>query len=115
VLEGTHDFNINPWAPPGTRAIIHNPAEKRSSWAPRGIDAWYLGPAKDHYRCMQFYVPETKGIRISGSYKLNPQYCKTPINPTMEELQILAENFIKIINKLKKGENTQNKKAIEEI
>lgn len=39
VLEGVHDFNRVPWAPPGTPATIFNPPETRSSWGPRALDA----------------------------------------------------------------------------
>ncbi|KAL7479932.1 hypothetical protein ACHAW6_007837 [Cyclotella cf. meneghiniana] len=40
ILEGPHDFNRHPWAPPGCRAILHEPADTISSWGPHGIDAW---------------------------------------------------------------------------
>ncbi|KAL7503780.1 hypothetical protein ACHAXN_002039 [Cyclotella atomus] len=36
VLEGIHDFNHHPWAPPGCRAAIHEPANNRTLWGPRG-------------------------------------------------------------------------------
>ncbi len=39
ILEGPHDFNKNPWAPPGTRAVVYETPERRQSWAPRGINA----------------------------------------------------------------------------
>ncbi len=51
TLEGVHDFNPMQLAPPGTRAIVYEPMETRGTWAPRGSDAWYVGPAKQHYRC----------------------------------------------------------------
>jgi hypothetical protein len=41
---------------------------------PHGLDAWYLGPSKDHYHCHHYYVPETRGYRISGSTDLFPQH-----------------------------------------
>ena len=50
VLEGIHDFNRHPWAHPGTRATIFNSSETRTSFGPRAIDAWYIGPAPQHYR-----------------------------------------------------------------
>ena len=50
VLEGPHDFNPVPFAPPGTHATILNAQETRTSWGPRAIDDWYLSPAYDHYR-----------------------------------------------------------------
>ena len=39
VLEGVHDFNRNPWAPPATRATVLNPPESRYAWDQRAIDA----------------------------------------------------------------------------
>ena len=80
MLEGPHDFARNPWAPPGCRALINEPANNRQSWAPIATDAWYLSPAKEHYRCCQFYVPETRGYRISGAAKFFSEWCQVPDN-----------------------------------
>ena len=44
----------------------------------RGIDGWYLGPSKDHYRCALYYISETRAYRISGSTELFPQHCQLP-------------------------------------
>ena len=50
-LEGTFDFNCTPLAPPGTRVIVHEKPTQRCTWAPHGIDGWYIGPALDQYQC----------------------------------------------------------------
>ena len=47
MLEGPHDFNRVPFAPPGTHATILNPPETRTSWGPRAMDAWYLSPTSE--------------------------------------------------------------------
>ena len=52
-LFGPFDFTSTPLAPPGTRVIAHNKPSQRKSWAPRGEDAWYIGPALDHHRCIK--------------------------------------------------------------
>jgi hypothetical protein len=44
------DWNAHPMAPPGTRAVIHSSPLTRTSWGPRGLDAWYCGPSEHHYR-----------------------------------------------------------------
>jgi hypothetical protein len=75
TLEGPYDHNRYPLAPLGTRAIIYEDSDTRASWAPHGLDVWYLGPSKDHYRCHIYYVPETKGCRTSGLAELFPQHC----------------------------------------
>jgi len=49
VLEGEYKFDKLVGAPPGTRALIHEPAENRASWALRGTDVCYLAQAKEHY------------------------------------------------------------------
>ena len=87
-----YDWNFNPLAPPGTRAIIYNPPQLRTSWGPRGIDAWYCGPSLDHYRGCKFYIPETRGFRISATYQLFPTHCKLPaLSPTEHIKEVIAE------------------------
>ena len=44
-LEVAFDFTRTPLAPPGTRAIVHEKPTQRRTWAPHGVDGWYIGPA----------------------------------------------------------------------
>jgi hypothetical protein len=69
-----------PWPPlePKQSFIIYEDSNSRASWAPHGLNAWFLGPSKDHYRCHLYFVPETSGYRVSGSTELFPQYCIAP-------------------------------------
>jgi hypothetical protein len=48
-LHGMFDFNRTPLAPPGTRALVFEDPKSRESWAPHGKEAWYVGPATEHY------------------------------------------------------------------
>jgi hypothetical protein len=77
-LFGVFDFNRTPLAPPGTRAVIFEDPDTRESWAPHGKLAWYLGPAPEHYRCYRLYIPETGGIRTSGTVDFFPHYSTVP-------------------------------------
>ncbi len=77
-------------APLGTKAVIYEDANTRASWAPHGLDAWLLGPSKDHYRCNLYNVPETKGYRISGSADLFPQHCIAPAFTPVTHMQELS-------------------------
>ena len=61
-LHGQFDFNATPFAPPGTKFMVHQKPTIRQSWAPRGKDGWYIDRAKDHYRCYDIYVPETRAV-----------------------------------------------------
>ena len=47
-LYGTYDFNKAPMAPPGTQVVVHEKPSQRATWAPHGIDGWYVGPALHH-------------------------------------------------------------------
>jgi hypothetical protein len=70
ALNGPYNWNRYPLAPLGCKAIVYKDGDTRGSWASRGIDGWYLGPSKDHYRCALYYIPETRAYRISGSMEL---------------------------------------------
>ena len=87
-----YNWNAHPLAPPGTRAVIHVSPTLRTAWGPRGVDAWYCGPALDHYRCHHFYVPDTRAMRISGTYELYPQHCHLPTLSQSQHLhQVIRE------------------------
>jgi hypothetical protein len=111
-LNGPYDFNKWPMAPPGTKAVIWESPTTRQSWAPRGIDAWYLGPSKDHYRLYKFYYPETQAIRVNGSAQFFPQHCKLPtLNPTQHADAVADELF----ESLKNLQNTKRKPLLRKI
>ncbi len=76
VLNSPYNWNRYPLAPLGCKAIVYKDGDTHSSWASHSVNAFYLGPAKDHYRCYNHYVPETKAHRISGSTELFPQHCQ---------------------------------------
>jgi hypothetical protein len=96
-LHGMFDFNKTPLAPPGTRALVFEDPDTRESWAPHGNEAWYLGPALEHYRCYQFYIPDTKGIRITGSCEFFPHHCQTPTISTADAATHAAQELIHIL------------------
>ena len=56
---GNHDFNKVPLVPPGTKVVLHSKPEKRKSWVFHGEQGWYIGPAPDHYRCVECYILKT--------------------------------------------------------
>ncbi len=67
ILNGVYDWNQYPLAPLGCKAVVYKDGNTQGSWASRGVDAFYLGPAKDHYRCDNYYIPETRAYHVSGS------------------------------------------------
>ncbi len=78
ILNGPYDWNHYPLAPLGCKAIVYKDGNTRGSWASRSIDAFYLGPAKDQYRCINYYIPDTCAYRVSGSMELFPQHRQLP-------------------------------------
>ena len=78
-LNGTFDFNRTPIAPPGIRVLIHEKADKRTSWSPHALDGWYIGPALDSYRCYKVWVWETRATRICDTISWFPTKLSMPI------------------------------------
>lgn len=64
-LNGTYDHNAYPLAPPGIHVLVHEKPDSRKSWAPHANDAWYIGPALEHYRSYRVYMRETQAERVT--------------------------------------------------
>ena len=77
-LEGAFDFTRPPLAPPGTRVIVHEKPTQRCTWAPHGVDVWYIGPAMDHYQCYRVWIPSTHAERIADTVQFFPTVLCTP-------------------------------------
>ena len=60
---GNFNFNGTPLAPPGTRVLVHKTTEQRASFAPHGVDGWFISPSLDHYQCYNCYILSTAGTR----------------------------------------------------
>jgi hypothetical protein len=77
-LNSAFDYNATPLAPPGTKVLIHEKPAQRRSWAPHGVEGWYLGPATDHYRCYRVYVSRTAAERIADTVEFFPEHAPMP-------------------------------------
>ncbi len=87
-------------APLGTKAVIYEDADTRASWAPHGLDAWLLGPLRDHYRCNLYYVPESKSYHVSSSANLFPQHCIAPAFTPVTHVQELSTKLQETLAKM---------------
>jgi hypothetical protein len=72
-IDGQHDYNRAPMAPPGTISIAHETPNHRRTWAPHGQDEWYIGPALEHYRCYMVYISNTRSERVVETVDFSPQ------------------------------------------
>lgn len=77
-LFGNFDFNATPLAPPGTKVQVQVKTGQRGSWSYHAVDGWYIGPAPDHYRCVQCYIPSTRSVRISDTVTFFPKVVPFP-------------------------------------
>ena len=98
ILNGPYDWNRYPLAPLGCKAVIYEDGDTRGSWASRGVDGWYLGPSKDHYRCDLYFIPETRAYRISGSTELFPQHCQIPCMTKHQHFRALTEELTEAVD-----------------
>ena len=78
-LNGKFDWNQTPTAPLGTRVMIFIHPNRRNTFAPHCDEAFTVGRARHHYHLLEFYVPTTRGYRISGTFRLNPTHWKLPV------------------------------------
>ena len=77
-LEGAFDFTRTPLAPLGTCVIVHEKPTQRRTWAPHGVDGWYIGPAMDHYQCYRVWIPSTHAERTADTVQFFPTILCTP-------------------------------------
>ena len=96
-LEGPFDYNSTPMAPPGCRALVFEDPEIRTSYAPHGVEGFYLGPALDHYRCYRFYIPSTGHTWITGTAQFFPHALSMPTLTTTDQLLEAARTLVECI------------------
>jgi hypothetical protein len=93
-VNGKFDYNKTPLAPLGTKELVYEDPANRASWAPHGTDAYYVGPAPKHYRCLRFYMPITRRYRVADTWRLYPTHCTTPKISATERTIIQATDTL---------------------
>jgi hypothetical protein len=93
-LFGPYDFNATPLAPPGIRVLIHEKPDKRATFAPHAIDGWYIGPAREHYRCYKVFVWETQAERITDTISWFPTQVKLPTATSEERIAASLQDVV---------------------
>ena len=77
-LWGQHDYNANPYAPLGCKVEAHVTPGVRETWAPHTASGYYIGNAKEHYRCHEVYISDTKSTRTCLSVFFKHKYLTMP-------------------------------------
>ena len=93
-LHGLFYFNAKPFAPLGTKVIVHQNPTIRQSWAPQGKYGWYIHCAKDHYRCYNIYVPETQAVIQPDTIEFLPHNSNMPFRSSAENATIAATELM---------------------
>ena len=70
---------------------MHEKPSQRGSWAPHGVDGFYLGPALQHYRCYRGWVVKTQRERIVDTVAWHPQAI---VMPGASEKELLNKALI---------------------
>ena len=66
-LHGTCHFDSTPLAPPGVRALLYNDPNQCVSYGVHGDEAYYLGPALEHYCCYKLFILSKGGTIICAT------------------------------------------------
>jgi len=100
-LHGNFDFSSTPLAPPGTKVLVHSKPKERNSWSFHGKEAWYIGPAPEHYRCVKCYMPSTHSEIISDTVQFFPHIVPFPQCTTTDFLKKSALDIITLLDQRK--------------
>jgi hypothetical protein len=72
-FNGPYNFNRTPIAPPGINVLVYIDPDSRGSWGTHAIEGHYIGPALEHYRCYQVYIPSTRAECITDTLEWLPE------------------------------------------
>ena len=67
---------------------------------PHGVDGWYVGPARDHYRCYTVYIPSTKGTRHSETVEFFPFHVTMLATSSVDLVQESAQDLLHLLRNL---------------
>jgi hypothetical protein len=77
-FNGPYDFNRTPIAPPRINVLVYVDPDSCGSWGTHAIEGHYIGPALEHYRCYQVYIPSTRAERITDTLVWLPKKIPMP-------------------------------------
>ena len=77
-FNGDFDYTATPLGTIGCKIIIHATSNKRKSWDQRGREGFNVGPALQHYRCIQAIDSKTKALIITDTAEYLQEYLTQP-------------------------------------
>jgi hypothetical protein len=113
---GVFDYNQTPLAPIGTRTVVvhkRTTQQSQTTFGNHGAIGRTIGLALDHYRHWEFFIPKTRGTRVSDTvvfllekYSMPTTASANRVAAALEELteafknQAAAKPFLNTGNKL---------------
>jgi hypothetical protein len=97
-MNGQFDFNRTPMAPPGLRVLVHEKPDLRTSYSPKALDGWYLGPALDAYRCYHVWIWETRASRNCDTLPWFPTKVTMPLASSTDLILAGINDIVNALN-----------------
>ena len=111
AYEGLHgtkfDFSAHPIAPGGVKVLVFEPPDLRGTFAPHGLDGFYLGPALDHYRCFRCWVVRTKTIRVTDTLAWFTKPYKMPGASPIEQMHAVIKDLSEVMKVIARSNHIQ--------
>ena len=93
-LHGKYNFDSTPIAPSGVRELIYKDPNHCVSYVVHGDEAYYLGPALEHYRCYKCFFLYTGGIRTCATAHFFPTDVATPMLSPTTKILVAANELV---------------------
>ena len=77
AMEGHYLFDATPMAPMGTEMLMHLKLVRRHLWGYHALKAWYIGPARKHYRVLKG-LDDSGAVRLTDTWKLKHHSLTVP-------------------------------------
>ena len=114
-LNGKFDWNRTPIAPLGTGGLLFIHPDSHNTFDPHCDEAFTVGRSRHHYCLLEFYVPTTRGYRISGTFRLNPTHWKISTISEQDKTVAAATDLLEQHKKFTPLSASQNMKHVKII
>jgi hypothetical protein len=89
------DYNRTPLAPIGTKTVVHLRTTQKghTTFGDHGVIGSTIGPAMDHYRHWDFYMPKTRATRVSDTVVFLPEKYSMPTTASADRASTALEEL----------------------
>ena len=77
--------------------MIHNKPGNRKTWAYHGEEDFHVGPATDHYMCIQCYIPKIHSERVTDTATFIPSKIPIPSPYITYHAKATSEKLIHLL------------------